>query len=55
LRDFDERVDRTQDKLRRGIKRIQWVIKKNEERASSYCIALLILILVILLVLVIMA
>lgn len=53
LTDFDENVDRTQDKLRRGMKRVQWVIKKNEDTASSCCIGILILALVILLILVI--
>lgn len=50
IEDFDRQVDTAGDRLRRGIKKINWVVKNNEETLSSCCISLLILVLVILLV-----
>lgn len=49
----DGLADRVAGRLETGIKKMGWVIKKNEETASSCCIGILILVLVILLVLVI--
>uniref|UniRef100_A0A060SYH8 t-SNARE affecting a late Golgi compartment protein 1 n=1 Tax=Blastobotrys adeninivorans TaxID=409370 RepID=A0A060SYH8_BLAAD len=50
IEDFDRQVDTAGDRLRRGIKKINWVVKNNEDTLSSCCISLLILVLVILLV-----
>lgn len=49
----DGLADRVAGRLETGIKKMGWVIKKNEETASSCCIGILILVLVILLVLLI--
>ncbi|VVT52002.1 uncharacterized protein SAPINGB_P003284 [Magnusiomyces paraingens] len=53
IEDFDRHVDTAQDKLRRGMKRVDWVIRNNQETLSSCCITLLILVLFILLILLI--
>ncbi|KAK7189765.1 hypothetical protein DPSP01_005824 [Paraphaeosphaeria sporulosa] len=51
LNDVDNVADRVQGKLQTGIKKVGWVIKKNEDRWSSCCIAVLIFVLILLLVL----
>ncbi|KAI5799301.1 t-SNARE [Peziza echinospora] len=48
----DRDITRVQDKLTHGMKRVAYVIKKNEETASTWCIYILIFVLIILLVLV---
>jgi t-SNARE syntaxin family protein len=53
IEDFDRQADTTGDKLKRGLKRVDWVVRNNKETLSSCCITVLILVLVILLVLVI--
>ncbi|KAK4991678.1 hypothetical protein LTR50_001686 [Elasticomyces elasticus] len=52
LDDVDNVADRVGGKLQTGIKKIGWVIKKNEDTYSSCCIAALIFVLVLLLILV---
>jgi t-SNARE syntaxin family protein len=52
LEDVDTMADKVGGKLQVGLKKVGWVIKKNEDTMSSCCIGLLILVLVILLVLV---
>jgi t-SNARE syntaxin family protein len=49
----DNLADRVGGKLQTGIKKVGWVIKKNEDTMSSCCIGVLILVLIILLILVI--
>ncbi|KAF2272625.1 uncharacterized protein EI97DRAFT_201400 [Westerdykella ornata] len=51
LDDFDTVADRVGGKLQTGLKRVGWVIKKNEDRWSSCCIGVLIFVLILLLVL----
>ncbi|KAF2647535.1 hypothetical protein K491DRAFT_614450 [Lophiostoma macrostomum CBS 122681] len=51
LNDVDQVADRVGGKLQTGLKKVGWVIKKNEDRWSSCCIALLIFVLILLLVL----
>ncbi|KAF2685087.1 hypothetical protein K458DRAFT_442286 [Lentithecium fluviatile CBS 122367] len=51
LNDVDNVADRVGGKLQTGIKKVGWVIKKNEDRWSSCCIAVLIFVLILLLVL----
>ncbi|PNS21132.1 hypothetical protein CAC42_3470 [Sphaceloma murrayae] len=53
LDDVDNVADRVGGKLQTGIKKIGYVIRKNEDTYSSCCIALLIVMLIILLVIVI--
>ncbi|ANB11369.1 Tlg1p [Sugiyamaella lignohabitans] len=53
IEDFDRQVDTAGDRLRRGLKKVDWVVKNNRETLSSCCITLLIVVLIILLVLVI--
>ncbi|KAH8146757.1 uncharacterized protein LAJ45_09131 [Morchella importuna] len=48
----DRDATRVEDKLRRGVRDLNGFIRKNEDTASSCCIAVLILVLIILLVLV---
>ncbi|KAL1297766.1 hypothetical protein AAFC00_006303 [Neodothiora populina] len=52
LDDVDNVADRVGGKLQNGIKKIGWVIRKNEDTYSSCCIALLIFVLILLLILV---
>lgn len=52
IEDFDRQVDTAGDKLRRGIKKVDWVVRNNRETLSSCCITLLIVVLIVLLVLV---
>lgn len=51
IEDFDRQVDTAQDRLRRGMKKVDWVIRHNQETLGSCCITLLIIVLIILLVL----
>ncbi|ODV91584.1 hypothetical protein CANCADRAFT_73098 [Tortispora caseinolytica NRRL Y-17796] len=49
--DMDYHIDRVQDRLRRGMKRINYVLENNKDTVSNCCIALLTIILIVLLVL----
>ncbi|KAF1951617.1 hypothetical protein CC80DRAFT_424240 [Byssothecium circinans] len=51
LDDVDNVADRVGGKLQTGMKKVGWVIKQNEDRWSSCCIAVLIFVLILLLVL----
>lgn len=51
--DFETHVDSTNDRLARGVQRVNWVLKHNRDTASNCCIGLLIVALIILLVLVV--
>ncbi|KAL1593862.1 hypothetical protein SLS60_010595 [Paraconiothyrium brasiliense] len=51
LNDVDNVADRVGGKLQTGIKKVGWVIKENEDRWSSCCIAVLVFVLILLLVL----
>ncbi|OCK76840.1 hypothetical protein K432DRAFT_305489 [Lepidopterella palustris CBS 459.81] len=51
LNDVDNVADRVGGKLQNGLKKVGWVIKKNEDKMSSCCIAVLIFVLIILLIL----
>ncbi|KAL8805238.1 MAG: hypothetical protein Q9200_005510 [Gallowayella weberi] len=53
LDEVDTLADRVGGKLQTGIRKVGWVIKKNEETMSSCCIGILIFVLILLLVLVI--
>lgn len=53
LDDLDQDLDRTSSKLERGLKRVNFVIEKNRERASDWCIGILVVALCVLLILVI--
>ncbi|KAI4731872.1 hypothetical protein E4T49_00123 [Aureobasidium sp. EXF-10728] len=50
LDDVDNIADRVGGKLQNGLKKIGWVIRKNEDTYSSCCIAVLIVVLIILLI-----
>jgi len=52
LDDVDTITDRVGDKLQTGLKKVGWVIRKNEDSMSSCCIAVLIVVLIILLIIV---
>lgn len=49
--DFERQADTAQDRLRRGMKRVDWIIRNNQETLGSCCITLLIVALIVLLVL----
>lgn len=49
----DTVADRVGGRLQTGLTKLQFVIRRNEDRWSSYCIAILIMVLTILLVLVV--
>lgn len=51
--DFEGRVDSSNDRIRRGMKRVDWVLRNNRDALSSCCIGFLIIVLIILLTLVI--
>ena len=51
LEAVDNLADRVGGRLQTGMKKMQEVVKANEDRLSSYCIGLLIMVLIILLVL----
>jgi len=50
LEDVDSVADRVGGKLKQGVKRVEWVIKKNEDAASSCCIGVLVVVLIVLLI-----
>ncbi|KAK0291824.1 hypothetical protein LTR91_008834 [Friedmanniomyces endolithicus] len=52
LDETDQIVDRVGGKLGQGLKKIRYVIEKNEDRWSGCCISLLIVVLIVLLILV---
>lgn len=51
--DFEGYVDNTNDRLKRGIKRVDYVLRNNRDCMSSCCIGLLIVVLIVLLTLVV--
>lgn len=51
IEDFDRQVDSAGDRLQRGLKRVDWVVRNNRETLSSCCIMVLIVVLIVLLVL----
>jgi t-SNARE syntaxin family protein len=51
LDDVDTIADRVGGKLQTGMQKVGWVLRKNEDRWSSCCIAVLIFVLILLLVL----
>lgn len=53
LEDLDQEMDTVGNKLQRGLKRVNFVIEKNRETASNWCIGILVVALCILLVLLI--
>ncbi|KAL1617140.1 hypothetical protein SLS56_011108 [Neofusicoccum ribis] len=53
LDEVDTVADRVGGKLQNGIKRVGWVIRQNEDKYSSCCIAVLIFVLIVVLVLLI--
>lgn len=55
LDDLDHNLDRVDNRLQQGLKRINWVIEKNRERGSDWCIGILVVALIVLLVLIIIA
>ncbi|CAH2355352.1 t-SNARE affecting a late Golgi compartment protein 1 [[Candida] railenensis] len=55
LDDLDTEMDVVGSKLQRGLKRVNYVIEKNRERASDCCIVLLVIALCVLLVLLLVA
>lgn len=54
LEEFETAVDQSANKLKKGMKRIEIFLKKNEDSKSNCCIAILIIVLIVLLVLVIL-
>lgn len=55
LDDLDQELDTVGGKLQRGLKRVNYVIEKNRETASNWCIGVLVVVLCILLVVLIVA
>lgn len=53
LDDLDQEMDVVGSKLQRGLKRVGFVIEKNRERASDWCIGILVVALCVLLIIVI--
>ncbi|KAI1998304.1 hypothetical protein LOZ53_000089 [Ophidiomyces ophidiicola] len=53
LDDVDTLADRVGGKLQSGVRRVEHIIKRNEDTMSSCCIAVLIMVLILLLILVI--
>ncbi|AOW01285.1 t-SNARE [Yarrowia lipolytica] len=51
--DLDRHADSAGSRLQRGLKKVDWVVRKNQETLGSCCITLLIVALIILLVLLI--
>ncbi|KLU92278.1 SNARE domain-containing protein [Magnaporthiopsis poae ATCC 64411] len=47
----DGLADRVGDRLQTGMQKLQYIIKRNEDRWSSFCIAVLIFVLILLLIL----
>ncbi|KAI9890644.1 MAG: hypothetical protein M1814_003713 [Vezdaea aestivalis] len=48
--EIDTLADRVGGKLQNGVKKVGWVIKKNEDTMSSCCIAVLVFVLILLLI-----
>lgn len=55
LDDLDHEMDSVGNKLQRGLKRVNYVIEKNRETASNWCIGILMVVLCVLLVVLIIA
>lgn len=55
LDELDQDLDRVDGRLQRGLKRVNWIIEKNKERGSDWCIGILVVALVVLLVLILVA
>ncbi|KAK9467898.1 hypothetical protein V1512DRAFT_270363 [Lipomyces arxii] len=55
LEELDNDVDRSQSKLEVGMKRMKYILKKNEDKASNWCIGLLAVVLFFLLLVVLFA
>lgn len=55
LDDLDQEMDTVGGKLQRGLRRVNYVIEKNKETASNWCIGILVVVLCILLVVLIIA
>ncbi|EGV66353.1 hypothetical protein PSN45_003039 [Yamadazyma tenuis] len=53
LDELDTNLDRVDNRLQRGLKRVNWIIEKNKERGSDWCIGILVVALVVLLILLI--
>jgi t-SNARE syntaxin family protein len=51
LEDLDTAADRVSGRLQTGVQKLQYIMRKNEDRYSSCCIAVLIFVLILLLVL----
>ncbi|KAG5360593.1 t-SNARE affecting a late Golgi compartment protein 1 [Yarrowia sp. B02] len=51
--DLDRHADSAGSRLQRGLKKVDWVVRKNQETLGSCCITLLIVALIILLILLI--
>ena len=49
--EVDVVTDRVGGKLQQGLKRVEWIYRKNQDTASSCCIGILIVALIILLIL----
>lgn len=54
LEEFENAVDQSANRLKKGMKRIEIFLKKNEDTKSNCCIGVLIAVLIILLVLVVL-
>ncbi|GEQ67508.1 hypothetical protein JCM33374_g1173 [Metschnikowia sp. JCM 33374] len=50
LDDLDNEMDTVGNKLQRGLRRVNYVIEKNRETASNWCIGILVVVLCVLLV-----
>lgn len=55
LDDLDQEMDTVGNKLQRGLRRVNYVIEKNRETASNWCIGILMVVLCILLVVLLVA
>lgn len=55
LDELDQDLDRVENRLQRGLKRVNWIIEKNRERGSDWCIGILVVALVVLLILILIA
>ncbi|GAD91822.1 SNARE domain protein [Paecilomyces variotii No. 5] len=53
LDEVDTLADRVGGKLQNGLRRVKYIVRKNEDTMSSFCIAVLIFVLILLLILVI--
>lgn len=53
LDNLDEEMDNTEHKMQRGLKAIEYVLIKNKDKASDWCIGLLVVALCVLLIIVI--